>query len=131
MTATPSAPPTWRVVSLTAEPTPALPGGREPMIDSVAGAVVKPMPAPKTTRTSPPRTADDINVSEAYIASDAATISSPPVTTRLVPKRSTNRGASGAQPMIPTATGAVSIPALSGEYPSTNWKYWVSRNVEP
>ena len=36
MTATPSAPPTWRVVSFTAEPTPALASGSEPMIDSVA-----------------------------------------------------------------------------------------------
>ena len=32
---------------------------------------------------------------------------------------------------MPTATGAVMNPAFSGEYPSTNWKYWVSRNVEP
>ncbi len=44
MTATPSAPPTWRVVSFTAEPTPALPRGNEPMIDSVAGAMVSAMP---------------------------------------------------------------------------------------
>ena len=44
MTATPSAPPTWRVVSFTAEPTPALPSGNEPMIDSVAGAIVSAMP---------------------------------------------------------------------------------------
>ena len=44
MTATPSAPPTWRVVSFTAEPTPALPSGSEPMIDSVAGAIVSAMP---------------------------------------------------------------------------------------
>ena len=44
MIATPSAPPTWRVVSFTAEPTPALPSGSEPMIDSVAGAIVSAMP---------------------------------------------------------------------------------------
>ena len=44
MMATPSAPPTWRVVSFTAEPTPALASGSEPMIDSVAGAMVSPMP---------------------------------------------------------------------------------------
>src|SRR5947207_3321157 len=114
-TATPSAPPVWRVVSLTAEPTPAFPGGSDPMIDSVAGDVVKPMPAPNSTRTSPPNSADDINVSEAYSASAVATVNRPPVTTRLVPTRSTTLGASGAQAMIPTATGAVSIPALSGE----------------
>ena len=33
-------------VSFMAEPTPALASGSEPMIDSVAGAMVKPMPAP-------------------------------------------------------------------------------------
>ncbi len=44
MIATPSAPPTWRVVSFTAEPTPAFASGSEPMIDSVAGAIVSPMP---------------------------------------------------------------------------------------
>ena len=45
MIATPSAPPTWRVVSLTADPTPAFARGTELMIDSVAGAIVSPMPS--------------------------------------------------------------------------------------
>ena len=44
MTATPRAPPIWRVVSFMAEPTPALSRGSEPMIDSVAGAMARPMP---------------------------------------------------------------------------------------
>ena len=38
-TATPTAPPIWRVVSFTAEPTPALARGSEPMIESVQGAM--------------------------------------------------------------------------------------------
>ena len=46
MMATPRAPPIWRVVSFIADPTPALAGGSEPMIDSVAGAITRPMPAP-------------------------------------------------------------------------------------
>ena len=45
MMATPRAPPIWRVVSLTAEPTPAFSRGSEPMTDSVAGAITMPMPA--------------------------------------------------------------------------------------
>ena len=49
MMAIPSAPPTWRVVSLTAEPTPAFDRGNDPMIDSVAGAIVQPMPAATST----------------------------------------------------------------------------------
>ena len=43
--ATPRAPPTWRVVSFMAEPTPALSSGSEPMIDSVAGDMAMPMPS--------------------------------------------------------------------------------------
>jgi hypothetical protein len=64
-TATPNAPPVWRVVSFTAEPTPARPGGSEPMIDSVTGATVIPMPMPYTSRTPNPSANDDMIVSDA------------------------------------------------------------------
>ena len=64
-TATPSAPPVWRVVSFTAEPTPARVVGSEPMIDSVTGATVRPMPTPYTSRTPNPSANDDMIVSEA------------------------------------------------------------------
>ncbi len=43
--ATPSVPPSSRVVSLTAEPAPAFPAGSAPMIASVAGPVVSAGPA--------------------------------------------------------------------------------------
>ena len=49
-TAMPRAPPTSRVVSLTAEPTPALAGGTALMMLPVAGAAVRLMPAPNRTR---------------------------------------------------------------------------------
>ena len=49
MTATPRVPPSSRVASLTAEPTPAFALGTTPMIASVAGALVRPMPVPRTT----------------------------------------------------------------------------------
>ena len=48
MTATPSAPPICRVVSFIADPTPAFSRGKDPMIDSVAGAMTQPMPNAKT-----------------------------------------------------------------------------------
>ena len=48
-TATPSAPPTWRVVSFMAEPTPALASGTELMMAPVAGADVTAMPADRRT----------------------------------------------------------------------------------
>jgi hypothetical protein len=46
ITATPSVPPRIRVASLIAEPTLALAIGTAPMIDSVAGADVSPIPEP-------------------------------------------------------------------------------------
>ena len=50
MIATPRAPPTCRVVSLIAEPTPAFSRGSDPITDSVAGAIVMPMPAAITMK---------------------------------------------------------------------------------
>ena len=46
----PSAPPSSRVVSFTAEPTPAFESGTVLMISPVAGAAVMPMPAPRTAK---------------------------------------------------------------------------------
>ncbi len=48
MTATPSAPPIWRAASLTPEPTPARSAGTLLIRSSVAGAVTKPIPAPRS-----------------------------------------------------------------------------------
>src|SRR5262249_4041208 len=64
-TATPSAPPVCRVVSFTAEPTPARPGGSDPMIDSVTGETVTPIPMPYTSRTPNPSANADTIVSDA------------------------------------------------------------------
>ena len=50
--ATPRAPPIWRVVSLTADPTPALASGSEPMIELVAGVITMPSPVPSRARTA-------------------------------------------------------------------------------
>src|SRR4051794_37464998 len=44
--------------------------------------------------------------------------------------RSTQRGASGAASISPTATGVSITPDFKGLYPRMNWKYCVSRNVE-
>ena len=43
-TATPKAPPSKRVVSFMAEPTPALLTGSDPIMELVAGLMVRPMP---------------------------------------------------------------------------------------
>ena len=50
-TATPSARPTWRIVLLTAEPTPAFSRGSDDMIDSVAGGMTLAMPTPWMKKT--------------------------------------------------------------------------------
>ena len=47
MMATPSVPPKSRVASFIAEPTPDLALGIAPMIASVAGALVRPIPVPR------------------------------------------------------------------------------------
>ena len=52
ITAMPRAPPTSRVVSLTAEPTPDLASGTDDTMALVAGAVVQAMPTPMMTRPS-------------------------------------------------------------------------------
>lgn len=51
-TSMPNAPPSSRSRSLTAEPTPALCGGREAMMAPVAGGMVSPMPTPSRPRPS-------------------------------------------------------------------------------
>ena len=48
ITAMPMAPPTSRVTSFTAEPTPALARGSEPMIDEVDGGMISAIPAAST-----------------------------------------------------------------------------------
>ena len=131
ITATPTAPPVWRVVSLTADPTPALLTGSDPMIDSVTGAVVKPKPKPITNRVNRPLAKPDMIRSEPEQAVLMAMSVRPNMTTRLVPNRLTRPGANGDASIIPTATGVIMIPALSGLYPSRNWKYCVIRNVAP
>ena len=54
ITATPSAPPTWIATPFVAEPTPASPGGTDPITASVAVGISS--PAPRPIRTIPGRT---------------------------------------------------------------------------
>ena len=96
MIATPSAPPTSRVVSLTAEPTPALSRGSEPMIDSVAGATASPMPPPISSIAMAMRPYPLVTVDVDATTRPAAKSSMPVTTTRLVPSRSTSFDDDGA-----------------------------------
>src|ERR1700737_1939567 len=97
--ATPNAPPTSRVVSFIAEPTPALPGGSDPMIDSVAGTID--MDSPTAMITRPPSTCQypDVGVVCARYHSPPAPIVIPTATRALVPTLATSWPATGATTM--------------------------------
>src|SRR3954447_23206499 len=90
-TATPSVPPSSRVVSLTAEPTPAFSLGSEPMIDSVAGAVVRvrPLDTSSIQATTGPQNAVPASKVEAQ-RNPRAIDASPDATTTLGPNRNAN-----------------------------------------
>src|SRR5271163_4834779 len=109
--ATPRVPPSSRVVSLTAEPTPALSGLSDPMIASVAGAVVSPRPVPSNTICIaitvygvPASTVD-------AQASPAANTAKPALTTAVVPILWTTAGPITLASAIDTATGNSRTPA--------------------
>src|SRR5712691_10296066 len=119
-TATPTAPPIWRVVSFTADPTPALARGSEPMIESVHGAMTLAMPAPITRVMAITCRTSLFGSRVVNSASDDVTSNNPAVTTILLPSRWTHTLDSGAQIMITAACGNSTAPAFTVEYPRTD-----------
>ena len=108
--ATPRVPPSSRVVSLTAEPTPALSADNEPMIDSVAGAVVRPRPPPSISIcVAISRYGVAASAVDAH-ARPAAKMARPATTTAVVPIRSTIRGPTMLATAIEMATGSSRTP---------------------
>src|SRR5579884_4479252 len=114
MIATPSVPPVRRVASLTAEPTPALARGTTPMIASVAGALVSPIPVPITTICS--TIVRYVVDREAVVTdtSNAAVNSSPAVTTTFVPTFTASLVPRIDETATHIATGSKRTPADSG-----------------
>ena len=90
ITATPSAPPTWRVTSVIAEPTPALLSGTAPMTESVAGAIAAPIESASPNVTSASSTGAMSGVHSRLVLSTAATPTRPPAITRVRPTRPTS-----------------------------------------
>jgi len=83
--AMPSAPPSSRVVSFTADPTPAFESGTEVKIRPVAGAVVRAIPAP-STRNATAMTRYGVSGDNAVrIPNPPAMIASPAAITRAAP----------------------------------------------
>jgi hypothetical protein len=101
------------------------------MIDSVAGAVVRPRPPPSTS-IWPTISQYGVATETREIQAKATDMSPSPVaTTRVVPNRSASRGDVTAIAAIAVATGIVRSPASSGPYPRISWKYWVTRKMKP
>ena len=111
-TATPSAPPACRVVSFMAEPTPAFSLGTEPMIDSVADGIAIDIPPDMHTSPRAMWTYEESAFTVARMSSPHAPPTSPKPTRRFEPKRSTMRGATGANTMNMIATGSKPDPGL-------------------
>ena len=105
--ATPSAPPTWRVVSFIAEPTPAFASGSEPMIDSVAGVIASDMPVPRTMIASSTWGYADVDRGVVDMNhSPAPTVAMPATTSTLFPSRFTSRPVIGETTISTSAIGA-------------------------
>ena len=114
--ATPSAPPTWRVVSFTAEPTPGLrASGSEPMIDSVAGAITSAIPKPMSISRHTRSPYELSTWSPVMSTSPIPASARPLATVILVPIRSTILALSGDMTSMITANGSRRMPASSGE----------------
>ncbi len=105
-TATPTAPPIWRVVSFTAEPTPAFARGSEPMIESVHGRQHV-----GHAEAHEHRHADDVEHAAVGLEGGEQRrttwrrAASPTVTTILLPNRCTHTFDSGAKIISMTACG--------------------------
>ena len=111
----PSAPPSSRVVSLTAEPTPALSSGTVLMISLVAGAAVMLMPAPSTANAAAITTYGVSGVSTVRMPKPPATITSPRAITGAAPYRAASVALRGDSATNMIGSGNSATPASSGE----------------
>ena len=113
MTATPTAPPTCLVVSFTADPTPALARGKDPMIDSVAGAMVNASPHAVITMRHTMSAYDESPCVPVRRSRPTVVSVIPAATTYFVPKRSTRRFEFGATIIIGIAKASNRTPVWS------------------
>ena len=131
MTATPSAPPTWRVTSLIADPTPALASGTALMTLSVAGAIATPIESASPNVTSPSSIGRHLRrPGEARAQDDADTDQA--AGDDLGPADASARWLDAPEPMTrPSASGSIAAPASSALKPCANCRYCVKAKTEP
>ncbi len=101
------------------------------MIESVAGAIANPIPTPMITSTTATRSYPLVTVMREKTSSARPTRPSPAATTTLVPIRATSLALTGAATISAAATGRRQAPDSSAEYPSTNCRYWLMKNIDP
>src|SRR4051812_21178351 len=97
---------------ITADPTPALSTGTEPIAAAVVGAIVVAIPRPPTTRPGRMFHHDDCWSSVANRSSDAVSRAIPPPISQRGPTRSAIFPAAGATKMISTVIGRKVAPVL-------------------
>ena len=115
ITAMPSEPPICREEFSTAEPTPALSTGTEPIAAAVAGVITSAMPTPPTRRPGRMFQKSELVSSWAKITSDAATSARPPPISQRAPIESVSFPARGAIRMISTVIGRKIAPVWIAE----------------
>ena len=114
ITATPSAPPTWRVTSLIAEPTPALASGTALITESVAGAIAEPIDSASPKVTSASSRGGHVRASTAgCVLSTTATPTGPPAITLVRPNGPTSLFDAPEPITRPSASGSIAAPASS------------------
>src|SRR5829696_6037599 len=131
MTATPSAPPTWRVTSLIAEPTPALASGTALITESVAGAIAAPIDSARPNETNPRSTGAMSGVHARLVLRTIATPMRPPAMTRARPRLEARRLEAPAPTTSPSASGNMAAPASSAVKPCANCRNCVNAKTEP
>ena len=110
MTAIPSEPPTWRMLLITAEPTPAFATGTEPIAAAVVGAIVVAIPTPPMSRPGRMFQNDDLASRVPKRVSETASRVIPAPISQRAPIRSEKRPAIGATRMIRTVNGRKVAP---------------------
>jgi hypothetical protein len=129
--AIPSAPPSSRVVSFTAEPTPALASGTALMMLPVAGAAVMLMPTASSPSATASATYGDDTPTTLSTPNPAAMNTKPSAIVRPLPIRAASAALRGAMAIIVSANGSVATPVSSAEYPLPNCRYWLNRKKKP
>src|SRR5690348_10811887 len=103
--------PSCRAESFTADPTPAYDGGTVLITDSVAGAMVAPMPRPISARQVATTAYGLSAETNPRPASPHPLRNRPAATTTLAPTRAASPALRGAATASPTASGSIRTPA--------------------